>query len=166
VNRVTFAPTVRRAGAVVAVAVALSGCAVSGLAFREDERVDIVEPGDREATSLPVTIRWTADVDAVDGGPYFAVFVDRAPIRPGQSLRALADDTCNRTAGCPDVAYLRDRFVYVTDELEVTVDVLPQRSGQRTSADDRHEATVVLVDAEGRRVGEAAYTVEFTVEDA
>ena len=155
----------------VAVAVAggllLTGCSVGGLAFREDDRVDIVEPADRAEATLPVTIRWTADeVEADDGGPFFAVFVDRAPIRPGQSLRALADDTCNRTEGCPDIAYFRDRHVYVTDELEVTLDALPARSGQRTAADDRHEATIILVDAEGRRRGEAAYTVEFTVAGA
>ena len=145
---------------------ALSGCSVSGLAFREDDRVDIVEPGDRDEATLPLTIRWTSEVEVDDGGPYYAVFVDREPIRPGQSLRALADDACNQTDGCPDLAYLKDRFVFVTDELEVTIDALPQRGGQRTSADDRHEATLVLIDAEGRRRGEAAYTVEFTVEDS
>ena len=155
----------RRVGSLVAGVVVLAGCSVSGLAFRADDRVDIVEPEDRAETTLPVTIRWTADdVEADDGGPYFAVFVDRAPIRPGQSLRALADDSCNRTEGCPDLAYFRDRHVYVTDELEVTIDALPVRSGQRTAADNRHEATIILLDADGRRLGEAAYTVEFTVE--
>jgi hypothetical protein len=158
----------RRLGAAVLALLALlaGGCSVSGLAFREDDRVDIVEPADREETTLPVTVRWRADLDGGgDGGPYFAVFVDRAPIRPGQSLRALADDACNSTPGCPDMAYFRDRFVFVTDEQQVTIDALPQEGGQRTSADDRHEATVVLIDADGRRVGEAAYTVEFTVEE-
>jgi hypothetical protein len=156
---------VRRLGA-LALLVAASGCAVDGLAFRVDDRVEITAPADRAQVSLPVTIEWTGErLDASDGGPFFAVFVDRAPIKPGQSLRALADDSCNRTPGCPDLGYLEDRFVFLTDGNAVTLDAVPERGGsQRTSADDRHEATIVLVDGEGRRIGEAAYTVEFTVE--
>ena len=151
--------------ALVAAIVSLAGCSVTDLAFEEDDRVDIVEPADRADATLPVTIRWTADdLDDAEGGPFFAVFVDRAPIRPGQSLRSLADEACNRTDGCPDLAYFRDRHVYVTDDLEVTVDALPAQSGQRTAADDRHEATIILLDGEGRRLGEAAYTVQFTVD--
>lgn len=153
-----------RAAALVAVAVVLGGCSVSGLAFRDDDRVRIVEPDDRAEATLPVTIRWTAeDLDSDGGGPFFAVFVDRAPIAPGQSLSVLADETCENTPGCPDLAYFQDRHVYVTDDQEVTVEALPARSGQRTAADDRHEATIVVIDADGRRRGEAAYTVEFTV---
>jgi hypothetical protein len=145
----------------------LPACAVRGLAFRIDDRVEIVAPDDRAEVSLPLTIEWTADeLDGAGGGPFFAVFVDRSPIRPDQSLRALADDSCNRTPGCPDLAYLRDRGVYLTDERSVTLDVVPQRpSSSRAGESDRHQATIVVVDAEGRRIGEAAYTVEFTVED-
>jgi hypothetical protein len=148
--------------------VALSGCAVDGLAFRVDERVDITSPDDRADVTLPLTISWTADgvEPADDGGPYFAVFVDQPPIRPGQSLRSVADDSCNRTPGCPDLDYFRDRSIYVTETTSVELDVIPQRSGQRTGGDDSHEATIVLVDADGRRIGEAAYTVQFNVEDA
>jgi len=157
----------KRLALALALATAASGCAVNGLAFRNDDRVDIVAPKDRAEVTLPVTIRWTADdLDDAGGGPFFAVFVDREPIKPGQSLRAIADDSCNRTAGCPDLAYFEDRYVFVTDENAVTLDALPRKgSSSRESAQDRHEATVILVDAEGRRIGEAAYTVEFTLED-
>lgn len=157
----------RRAVGVLVAAAALSGCTVNGLAFREDHRVDIVTPEDRAEVVLPVTITWTADdIEAgAGGGPFFAVFVDRSPIKPGQNLRSIADDSCNRTPGCPDLEYFRDRYVFVTDATSVTLDAVPRRSGQRTSAKDRHEATIVLVDAEGRRIGEAAFTVEFTVEE-
>ncbi|HEX9681657.1 MAG TPA: hypothetical protein VGA13_01125 [Acidimicrobiales bacterium] len=152
----------RLAVASVALALVLSGCALSGLAFREDDRVTILEPADRAEVTLPLTIRWSSG----GAGPYFAVFVDREPVRPGQSLRAVADDSCNRTPGCPDVAYLRERYVYLTDQTWIDLDVVARRGGsQRTSADNRHEATIVLVDGEGRRIGEAAYTVEFTVRD-
>jgi hypothetical protein len=140
---------------------------VSGLAFRADDRVDIVAPGDRDDVRVPVTIRWRSTIPARrDGGPYWAVFVDREPIRPGQSLRAVADEACNRTPGCPDAAYLRDRSVYLTDRTSVRIDVLPEGgSDERESARDRHEATIVVVDASGHRVGESAWSVEFRAED-
>ena len=154
----------RRAAAALALITALSGCTVSGLAFQEDHRVRIVSPEDRAEVGLPVTIRWTTEDLESDGRSYFAVFVDRAPIAPGESLRSLADDSCNRTKGCPDLEYFRDRYVLVTDTTSVTLDAVPNRGGQRTSAKNRHEATIVLIDADGHRIGEAAYTVEFTVE--
>ena len=145
-------------------ACAAGGCSTDGLAFRQDDRIEILEPDDRAVVSVPVHLRWRADLEpGPGGGPYFAVFVDRAPIRPGQSLRVLADESCNDTDGCLDLQYLRDRYVHVTDEPEVVLDVLPRKaSSQRTGA-NRHEATVIVIDADGRRVGEAAYAVEFEV---
>lgn len=161
----------RRGVAVLFVTVVLAGvssaCAVGGLAFREDNRVEILTPGDRAEVPLPLEIRWRADLEPrADGGPFFAVFIDREPVRPGQSLRALADDSCNRSPGCPDLEYFRDRYVFVTEGTSVTIDAVPRAgTSQRTGAKDRHEATIVLVDAEGRRIGEAAYRVEFVVEE-
>jgi hypothetical protein len=58
---------------------------------------------------------------------------------------------------------LRDKYVFVTRETSVSVDAVPKHSGQRTGASDQHEATIVLVDANGRRIGESAYSVQFTV---
>jgi hypothetical protein len=156
-------PTVALA---VCALVTLAACGTSGLAFSTDERVKIVSPRDRGEVGLPVEIRWrAAGVKRTDEGPYFAVFVDRAPVPPGESLRAVADDSCNRTPGCPDASYLRDRYVFVTKDTAVTVDALPNKAGQRVGASDSHEATVVLVDRDGRRIGESAYSVEFTVGD-
>ena len=148
----------------VVLAASAGGCATDGLAFRQDDRVEILEPGARDVVRVPVRVRWRADLErGPSGGPYFAVFVDRAPIRPGQSLRVLADESCNDTDGCLDLQYLRDRHVHVTDEPEVVLDVLPRKSSSQRTGADRHEATIVVIDADGRRVGEAAYSVEFEV---
>ncbi len=154
-----------RAALFAAVAcVAVAACGTSGLAFKSDDRIKVVTPSDRAKVHLPVQIRWrTPGIQRTADGPYFAVFVDRAPVRPGESLRAVADDTCNRTPGCPDASYLRDRYVFVTKDTTVNVDSVPKKSGQRVGAADSHDATIVLVDAKGRRIGEAAYNVQFTV---
>ncbi|HVV35402.1 MAG TPA: hypothetical protein VHC63_02280 [Acidimicrobiales bacterium] len=155
----------RRLAFVLVVLTLLPACAVSGLGFSNDHRVDIVAPDNRAKVDLPVTIKWRAPgiTHAADGTPFFVVFLDRAPIRPGQTLRAVADDSCNRTPGCPDLAYLRDRYVFVTKKTSLTLAVVPKPTGQRTGAKESHEATIVLVNADGRRIGEAAYTVDFTV---
>jgi hypothetical protein len=150
-----------------AAATLLVACGTSDLAFSTDHRVKVVAPSDRAKVRLPVQIRWsTPGIRRTANGPYFAVFADRAPVQPGQSLRAVADDTCNRTPGCPDASYLRDRYVFVTKDTSVTIDALPKQTGQRQGARNSHEATIVLVDANGHRIGEAAYNVQFTLRGA
>ena len=51
----------------------------------------------------------------------------------------------------------------VRGKTSLTFDVVPRPSGQRTGAKESHEATIILVDADGRRMGESAYTVTFSV---
>jgi len=144
----------------------LAACGTSGLEFAGDERVKVVSPSDRGKVELPMQIRWRAPgLNRNDDGPYFAVFVDRAPVQPGQSLRAVADDACNRTPGCPDASYLKDRNVYVTKDTSVTLEAVPKKTGQRVGAADNHDAVIVLIDSKGRRIGESAYPVEFTVRE-
>ena len=125
--------------ATVALAATGSACAPDGLAFRVDERVTIQSPEDRDIVTLPLTIEW--DVEDFDGT--FAVFVDRAPIGPGDEL--------------PEPL---PRGIYATDDTELVVETLPSDDG-----DDRHKATIVLIDDEGRRAGESAFDVEFEVEE-
>jgi len=160
--------TVRRWrwGLLPLIVLTVGGCGGGGLQFREDKRVDITAPSDRARVVAPVDVRWTTRglvLGEPDGPTQFAVFVDRAPIHPGQSLSALGDDACRRTPGCPDEAYLRERFVYLTRKTAVTLETLPATStSNRTGAKDTHEVTIVLLDADGHRHGEAAWSVEFT----
>jgi hypothetical protein len=156
----------RGAVGVIAMAVCMiAGTACSGhdLAFRADRRVKIVSPASRQEVSVPIDVRWDTSLPPVSaGGPSFAVFVDRPPVHRGQTLRSVGDDACRRDPSCPDAQYLRDRNVYVTDGHSVSVDTVPKPSGgTRERATGTHEATVILVGHGGRRIGEAAYSVEF-----
>jgi hypothetical protein len=143
------------------VATVLGGaCGVSDLNFVQDDRVRIVSPEDRSKVSLPVTIRWTAD----DFDGTFAVFLDRAPVPPGRSLDWLArdDDLCRDTPGCPGPEWFTSRQVFPTADRQITIDDVPE-----LTRDERrvfHEVTVVLIDQNGERVGESAFTTEFEVE--
>jgi hypothetical protein len=146
-----------------------SGC--GDLAFRVDERLTITTPENQSSTTLPVTVSWDVrDFDVVAPGSsaptktagYFAVFIDRAPMPPGKPVEWLAkgDDGCKASEGCPDASYLRSAGVLTTTERSVVIEQLPRHTG---TSKERHQVVIVLLDAAGRRIGESAYRVVFTV---
>lgn len=141
----------------------LSACATSGLAFVSDDSIDVVAPEDRAELTLPVTIRWEVDGDVEDvlGAGAFGVLVDRAPPPADKTLAWLfrGDDACEATPGCPDDEYLADRNVYATRETTIEISTVPRGSNERAF----NEATVILLDGNGRRRGEAAWHVRFKV---
>ena len=153
-----------RRALLVACAVALltSACAVSGLSFRQDDRLSFVTPRDRSEVRLPVTVRWDVRDFDVPGDGSFAVFVDRAPQPPGKSLTWLArgDDACRAADGCPNAAWYAERDVFTTTNTAFTIERLPRQADGRR---DLHEVTVVLLDAAGRRVGETGWTLQLQV---
>src|SRR5919108_2969524 len=108
--------------AAAALALLLCGCAVEGLAFRSDDRVDVVAPDDLTEVTLPFTVQWTAR----DVRGRFGVFVDRTPQPPGKTLDWFArdDDECERVPGCPDKAYFAERRIFTTDERSFTVEAV------------------------------------------
>lgn len=136
-------------------------CAVNGLSFFHDYELDVHVPDENAEVSLPFQVRWEADSRA----GYFAVFFDRSPMRPGKPLLSLvpSGDPCREQQACPDAAWLADHGVYVTDKPEIVVERLADKRENNRSK-DRHELTIVLLDNEGRRVGESSYHREFIVE--
>ena len=147
----------------VALSLLLGGCATSGLSFVQDDRVTITAPKANTTLKLPFTLRWTSD----DVSGTFAVFFDRSPMRPEQTLRDLVsdDDPCNTTTECPDAQWLADRQIYVTSGPTLRVETLPDRRDSARGK-DRHDVTIVILDDRGRRAGESAFTREFIVERA
>ncbi|MHB2022122.1 MAG: hypothetical protein ACYCO3_02135 [Mycobacteriales bacterium] len=152
-----------------------AGCAVQNLAFVTDTRLSIISPKDRVLVHLPVTIRWRMREFTVAGpgsAPvsknvgYFAIFVDRAPVRPGQSLRAVAasDQACMHTPGCPNASYLAERGVYTTTKDYLTLtQVAEVNTYQQVQL---HTVTIVLLNTAGRRIGESAWYVDFRLKAA
>lgn len=148
----------------------VAGCGFSNLAFTADSRLHFVSPKPRALVHLPVTLRWAISGFRVvapgtnpataesPGEGYFAVFVDRAPVQPGQPLDAVADRSCRRTPGCVNAGYLADRGVYAAWQDQITIRQIDVTSYQQT---ETHEATVVLLDPAGRRIGESAWYIDF-----
>lgn len=152
--------------------VATTGCTTEGLAFKKDERVEIVSPGYREAVELPVTIDWEVGDEELQSDLSseltFGVYVDIDAQPPGESLEYFARDDleCRESPTCPDERYLRQRGIHTTTDTEITFNQLPIAPGVDIDRgeSDFHEVTLVLLDENGIRVGESGWLIIFEIE--
>lgn len=157
----------------VSLALATSGCATSlhGLEFHNDNRMKITSPHQNQLVSNPISLSWTMKDFTVAGpgaGPvqddtgYFAVFVDRAPVKPGQTLAAVSKHTpsCQHTTLCTTKSYLAGEQVYTTTKDELRLPPIADLLGNNEST-QYHTATVILINTAGERISESAWSVEF-----
>lgn len=159
---------------VILIVLALPSCGVSGLNFRQDERLTITAPGDRAKVDLPVTVEWRIDdfeVTGKDGSVrpdagYFGVFVDRAPQPPEKTQEWLVrDDTnCRAAAICRDRDYLAQLNINSTTETSFVIERLPQPTSDAQRRREFHEVTIVLLNGRGERIGESAFVRQFEVD--
>lgn len=157
-----------RVGSMAAALALLPACGVSGLSFVQDERVDIVRPEDRSTVDLPLRIDWTVEDFAVGRGEgSFGVFVDRAPQPSGKTLGWLfrGDPACRGSGSrlCSTASFLGQRNVFRTTRSDFTVEQVNRLSGSQAGR-QFHEATIVLLDERGERVGEGSWSVQFEIE--
>jgi hypothetical protein len=157
----------------VAFAVSASGCGLthlSDLNFRVDDRLHFTSPKDRATASRPLTVTWTIrDFTIAEPGSappskdagYFAVFVDRAPIKPRQTLRVIGngDPVCENDPKCPDTAYLNAHYVFTTTATRLRLVQIPTLLGHKEKL-QQHTITIVLMDTAGHRIGESAWELD------
>lgn len=159
--------------ALMAVVGMLAGCGVSGLNFLQDDRLTITSPAERSQVELPVTVSWTVEgfevtgrdgSSRVDAG-FFALFLDRPPQPPGESLEWLVRDNlnCKRDPECPNDEYLAQQGIFSTEETSLEIERVPEPSSD-VDRREFHAVTIVLLDGEGKRIGESAFIVEFEVD--
>ena len=163
----------RRCLLVLAVLVAGSACGIAhpqDLNYRSDKRLHFLEPKARTLVHIPVTVRWAirdftvrrpGSAPPSENAGYFAVFVDHAPIKPGETMRVIAkkDEVCLHRPGCPDEQYLEDRQIYTTTASALTLEQIPPIAGD-TERVQFHYITVVLLDTTGHRIREAAWQLD------
>jgi hypothetical protein len=157
----------------------VSGCGLTHLQdlnFRVDKRLHFVSPKDRATVQRPFTVTWTMNNFQVvakgsqpptrDAG-YFAVFVDRTPIKPGQTMRSLAskDQACQVDPKCPDRSYLAGLGVYETTGTSLRLNQLANVVGDKEQL-QHHSVTVVLMDTAGHRIGESAWELDVRMQKA
>ena len=158
----------RVAAGLFCVVTLFSGCRLSDLSFKADERVEITDPAQRATVKLPFELSWTVkdfkvtgeDGTSSDDQGFFAVMLDTSPMPPGQSLKYFArdDESCTSSPGCPDTQYLADRNIFTTESTHFSVETLSDdRPPDRPSAQDTHDITIVLLNGKGERIGESAF---------
>jgi len=153
-----------RRAIVPALCLALSACSLDGLAFRDDTRLRILNLPDRSTIEIPYELRFEFDGNLSPGrDAAFAILVDWTPPPPGRTLESLLDDDpqCQGQQGCPDGYLERNRIVTTTDT-SYLMDNVPVGT-DRQERRGYHEVTIVLVDADGRRVGETAVFTRFRI---
>ena len=161
-----------RAAALFAV-LSTSGCGLTHLQdlnFRVDKRLHFTAPKDRSTQHRPLTVSWTMSDFRIAakgseppsrGAGYFAVFVDKTPIKPGQTMESLVsnDQACKVDPTCPDRAYLNGIGVYETTATTLTLKQIPGITGDKERL-QHHYITVVLMDTAGHRIGESAWELD------
>ena len=173
--RIRVLTAIGRSVAMACSVIVLSGCAMQGLTFVQDNRVTISAPRDRAKVKLPVTVAWTVENFKVTGrdgrrgtdAGYFGVYVDRAPQPPQRTQNwLLREDTqCLTTPGCPNETFLAEQNIHSTTETTFKVERLPappSEDAQRRR--EFHEVTIVLLNGRGERIGESAFTIEFELD--
>lgn len=124
------------------------GC-THGLLFVNSHLLSITSPTNYSVQHLPVTLRFT--VNSTGHQPAaFAVFLDRQPMPPEQTVRHFAAD---------------DRLgITVTTHRTVVYRTMQRRTDAAAGEQDHHEIVVVALDSAGRRSDESFAYVDFTLE--
>jgi hypothetical protein len=151
--------------AAVAAVLVVTSCAPHDLVFRSDDRLEIVQPR-QSVNSDVVTVKWVVH-EAIPKAAGYLVLVDRSPQPAGEGLDQFVknDPDCKKgdRASCLTREYLRRKQVYVTTGTEVTLDRLRDNSTGSKSTKHQHEVIVIPIDAQARRLGEAAWSEQFVV---
>jgi hypothetical protein len=122
------------------------------------DQISFSSPKELALVSAPFTLRW-ATHDRPPQAARYGVFVDRPPMKPGDSVRDLFGEQCRATPGCPDEMLLRTLGIYLTPNSEAVISTMPILGGvARRAAHPVHQVTVVYLDRRGRRVGGYAFT--------
>jgi hypothetical protein len=136
---------VRLLTAALALAFGCAGC-LEDRSFHVDDDIRFTEPVEGDFAAAPLLVKWTGRPAKTVS---WALFLDRAPLRPGQSI--------------DDLEVQERQNLFLTDKQELTLDLVPPRAVAVPSRRDRHRLIVIPLDAKGQRVGEEAASVELTV---
>ena len=118
--------------------------------FRNDHRIEIAEPANFATVHMPVELTWSAPGFAAPEMGEFAVFVDRDPMPPGETVAYFA-------------ASGRMQNLYIVSSTRLRLLKLDPNPGASDVERNHHDVTVVLLDPTGHRIGESAGFAEFTV---
>jgi hypothetical protein len=138
------------------------------LSFRPDKRLAMVEPKPEEKVNLPVKVTWKSQDFVPGDGNRFGVFVDTAIPSPGDYLRVRL---CTRLGELPPApgdfrGICKDQreAISFTTTHSASFDCFEPHFERGKRRMNDHTVTVILLDKNLRRVGEAAANVMFRVD--
>jgi hypothetical protein len=133
------------------------------LSFRPDRRLSMLEPDQEESVRLPVTVRWKSEDFDLSDGKQFGVFINTSIPAPGEVARVRL---CTRLAELPPapgdfrgVCTDQRDLIRFTKKHSVTIKCFEPHFNRGKRRMNDHSVTVVLLDKDKRRVGEAAAEV-------
>ncbi len=138
------------------------------LSMRADKRLSMQEPDQEELVHLPVTVKWKSEDFDLSNGNQFGVFINSSIPSPGDPARVRL---CSRLAELPPApgdyrgvcVDQRDRILFTTKHA-VTIECFEPHFNRGKRRMNDHQVTVVLLDKDKRRIGEAAAEVPFRVD--
>jgi hypothetical protein len=117
---------------------------------------------------LPVRLRWEVEDFPLRDGNRFAVFLDEPPVGPKRTVRlqvCTEGEKLPPQLGSTRKACKDDRKqIFFSDDTSLTLRCPEPRFSAPKRQRNAHTATVVLVDGDDRRVGQAATRVRFHVD--
>ncbi len=133
------------------------------LSFKPDRRLSMLEPDQEELVQLPVTVKWKSADFELTNGNQFGVFINASIPSPGDVARVRL---CSRLAELPPApgdyrGVCRDQrdLIRFTKQHSVTIDCFEPHFNRGKRRMNDHKITVVLLDKDKRRIGEAAAEV-------
>lgn len=164
----------RRIPLLLVLAAVVTGCGITRvdapITFAADRRLEITSPGPEESVDLPVRVTWDVEDFDLSGGNQFGLFVDRVPIGPRRDVRLRV---CTEGEKLPPQAgsfrkLCKDdrKSVFLTGETSFRFTCFDPQFDKPKRTRDVHTVSVVLLDRNGRRVGEAVDTIKFRVDEA
>ena len=126
--------------------VATTGC--SDLLFRNDHRISITSPGSYATVGVPLTVTWTARDFSAPGDGSYAIFLDRDPQPPGQTLAQFGGNPYD---------------IFTSTQPRLTLQQIEPHQAADALERNQHDITVILLDRSGRRIGESQAFVQFNV---
>jgi hypothetical protein len=162
----------RRAALVTALMIALAGCGFTRtdapISFKADHRLSFDTPDQEDDVHIPVHLVWKVKDFPLRGGHHFAVFIDKAPVGPDRTVRIRL---CTEGEKLPpqlgtDRKICKDDLqrILIAQRTSLLIKCFQPRFDAPKRQRNTHTATVVLVDGQDRRIGQASTTVRFHVD--
>jgi hypothetical protein len=138
------------------------------LRFFPDRRLSMIAPEEEEEVRLPLEVRWEVTDFPIEEGNHFGVFVDTDIPSPDTTVRLRVCGTREQLPPAPGefrgICKDQRETIFFTGATSFTIECFQPRFDLGARRLNDHRVSIILLDGENRRVGEAAASVPFRVD--